>query len=210
MTDVKKFLFDTKSFDDVKPAIYTDEQVELARTQGFEKGKAEGLAEAGQRQEEQIATVLQKALTQVEKLVKNEDRREMEKCADAAKLTLRAMSKLLPAFADKYALPEIERVIAQSIETRRDEPRLAVTLPAAHLEALSARVDAIAAGKGFAGKVILLADDAMPATDCRVEWADGGAERLYTRLLAQIETEFTKAIDGMNAVATTTKGEKKS
>ena len=48
--------------------------------------------------------------------------------------------------------------------------------------------------RGFAGKLILIAEDNLGPSDCRVEWADGGAERLYERLFAQIEMEFAKAI----------------
>ncbi|MBU6475581.1 MAG: hypothetical protein KGQ70_06420, partial [Alphaproteobacteria bacterium] len=129
----------------------------------------------------------------------NEEHRETEKCADTVRLAMRVVGKLLPGFSQQYALPEIERVIMQAIEARRDEPRLAITVPSAHLETLKDRVDALTAGKAYAGKVILIADDALAATDCRVEWADGGAERLFERLFSQIENEFTKAVAGMDA-----------
>jgi hypothetical protein len=32
-----------------------------------------------------------------------------------------------------------------------------------------------------------------------VEWADGGAEKIFERLYTQIENEFAKSIAGMNA-----------
>ena len=44
-----------------------------------------------------------------------------------------------------------------------------------------------------------MSDDNLAATDVRVEWADGGAERLYERLFSQVEGEFAKAIAGMQA-----------
>jgi len=200
MTDAKKFLFDTNNFDNTKPEVivYSEEQVELLKTQTLAQGKADGVKETKQKQEELLGQLLQKMLAHAEKMAKNEDRREIEKCADAVKIAMQVVHKLLPGFAEKYSLPEIERVISQSIEARRDEPRIAVIVPTQHLEALKERVDALTAGKAYAGKVILIADDALPATDCRVEWADGGAERLYQRLLAQIDTEFTKALSGMD------------
>jgi len=77
---------------------------------------------------------------------------------------------------------------------RKDEQRIAVMLPPQHLETLKERIDRIALERGFAGKLILIADDGLGPSDCRVEWADGGAERLYERLFAQIEMEFAKAI----------------
>jgi flagellar assembly protein FliH len=200
MTDAKKFLFDTNNFDRTKPevVVYSEEQVQLMKNQTLAQGKAEGTKETKQKQEELIGQLLQKALAHIEKMAKNEDRREVEKCADAVKLTMQVIGKLLPSFSQQYALSEIENVIAQSLEARRDEPRIAVIVPTQHLEALTSRIDALTAGKSYAGKVILIADDALAATDCRVEWADGGAERLYERLFSQIESEFTKAIAGTN------------
>lgn len=200
MADAKKFMFDANNFDRTKPevVVYSEEQMQLMKNQTLAQGKAEGVKETKQQQEELIGQLLQKMLAHVEKLAKNEDRREVEKCIDAVKLTVQVVGKLLPGFAERYSVSEIERVIAQSIEARRDEPRIAVIVPAAHLETLKERVDALTAGKGYAGKIILIADDALAPTDCRVEWADGGAERLYERLFSQIESEFTKAIAGMN------------
>ena len=99
-------------------------------------------------------------------------------------------------------LPEIENVVVKAIEIRQDEPRIVVTVHSAHLEALKTRIDAIALEKGYAGKVILIADDNLPSTDCRVEWSDGGVERLYESLFAQIENEFTKSIACMDSSIT--------
>ena len=201
MTDAKKFLFDTNNFDRSKPevVVYSEEQLVLAKNQSLAAGKAEGVKETQKQQETKISELIQKTLALAEKMAKNEDRREIEKSVDAVKLTMQVISKLLPGFAQQYSVSEIENVIIQSIEARKDEPRIAVTVPTAHLEALKTRLDTMTSGKDFAGKVILIADDGLAATDCRVEWADGGAERLYERLYSQIENEFTKAIAGMNA-----------
>lgn len=201
MTETKKFLFDTKNFDETKPEVtlYTEEQLALAKSQSLAAGKADGIKETRAQQEELIAGLLQKVLAQAERLAKNEDRREVEKCIDAARLTMRIIHKLMPGLAGQHALGEIERVITQSIEARRDEPRLAIVVPTVHLEALRARVDALTLDKSYAGKLILISDDNMPPTDCRVEWADGGAERLYERLLSQVDNELAKAVSGMNA-----------
>ncbi|MCK5556373.1 MAG: hypothetical protein KAI76_09050 [Alphaproteobacteria bacterium] len=203
MTDMKKFLFDTNDFNNMKSKtdieIYTEEQMVQARTNSFELGRAEGLKDARLLQEERLAELLQKALGIVDKLVQDEDRREVEKCIGATKLAIKIAHKLVPRFAVQYALHEIESVVVQSVEARQDEPRIAVTVPSAHLDALKTRMDALVLEKGYAGKVIMIADDSLSPTDCRVEWADGGVERLYERLFTQIENEFTKSIACMEA-----------
>lgn len=203
MTDKRKFLFDTNDFNNLKShadaATYTEEQIVLAKEQSFALGRTEGLKDARQLQEERLAELVQKTLGLADKLAQAEERREVEKSIESVKLAIRIAHKLIPQFASRFALPEIERVIVEAIDARRDEPRLAVTVPTLHLDTLKTRMDALALEKGYAGKVILLADDNLAATDCRVEWADGGAERLYERLFSQIENEFAKAVTGMDA-----------
>lgn len=200
--NMKKFMFDTNDFDkqpDPEPAAvtYSEEQLLLAKTQSHAQGKTEGLAEAQGSQEQKIAQLLDKIMAMLEQLIAAEERREIENMMHATKLALRVTHKLLPNTAQKFSLEEIERVIVENLDVRKDEPRIAVMVPTQHLDSLKARVDDLALQRGFAGKLILIADDAMGASDCRVEWADGGAERMYERLFSQIENEFAKSFATM-------------
>lgn len=197
--EMKKFLFDTNDFDKPAPAekpaaSYSEEQLVLAKTQAYAQGKQDAAAEARAAQEVQTQKTLEQLLAHLERLIAAEDRREIENMAAATKLAMRVTHKLLPQMAERFSLPEIERVILASLEVRKDEQRIAVMLPVQHMEALKERIDSLALERGFAGKLILIADDNLGPSDCRVEWADGGAERMYERLFAQIEMEFAKAI----------------
>lgn len=207
--DKKKFLFDKHDFDkeraEVEKPAFTEEQLILAKMQAHSQGKTEGLKEARQAQEEQILKCLQQIGARCEALVAAEDRRDLEQMVSATRLAMRVAHKLLPQFAQRFSLHEIERVILQAIETRRDEPRIAIIVPGVHLEPLREKIDALALEKGYAGKIILIADDNLAGTDVRVEWADGGAERLYERLFSQVEAEFAKAIAGMQETIKDTK-----
>lgn len=205
----KKFLFDHNDFGAVKPKadepIYTEAQLLLAKEQSQLQGKADGVRETRQAQEEATLKCLEKIITLCEKLILAEDRRQIEQLMETVRLTARVTHKLLPQFAEKYSMDEIERVITQAIDARRDEPRIAITVPTMHLDTLKDQIDGMAVEKGYAGKLILIADDHMSPSDVRVEWADGGAERMYERLYAQIETEFAKAIAGMQETLKNTK-----
>lgn len=200
--NMKKFLFDTNDFDkqpEPEPVAvtYSEEQLLLAKNQSYAQGRAEGAAEAQAAQEKRLADLVENMIGMIEQLIAAEERREIENMMQATRLALRVTHKLLPQFAQKSALEEIERVIIENLDVRKDEPRIAVTVPTQHLDALKARADELALQRGFAGKLILIADDAMGPSDCRVEWADGGAERLYERLFAQIEGEFAKSFAAM-------------
>lgn len=197
--EMKKFLFDNNDFDKPapaeKPAIsYSEEQLILAKTQAHAQGKQEAAAEARAAQELQTQKLLDTLIAQMERLIAAEDRREIENMMAATKLALRVTHKLLPQMAERFSLAEIEGVILSSLDVRKDEPRIAVMIPVQHMDVLKDRIDRLALERGFAGKMILIADDNLGPSDCRVEWADGGAERMYDRLSAQIEMEFAQAI----------------
>lgn len=200
-TGSKKFLFDANDFNEdrstAEDPVYTEEQLLIAKEQAHAQGRSEGVAETRRAQEEATHKALQKTIALLEQLMLAEDRREIEQMMQTVRLAMRVTHKLLPQFAESHAMAEVERVILEAIDARRDEPRIAITVSAAQLDMLKEQIDTLAAQRGYAGKVIIIADDAMQASDVRVEWADGGAERLYARLYAQIETEFAKAIAGM-------------
>lgn len=206
---MKKFLFDTIDFDEVDAAAVTatfnetqltlarEESLKLGHARGYAQGHAEATRAAEEATEEKLRALLDGASLALGQLVANEERREMEKCIDAARMALHMAHKLMPQLTLHHGLPEIERVIASAVDARRDEPRIAVTVPTALLDPLKSRIDQMAQDRGFAGKLILIADDTLAASDCRVEWADGGSERLLGRLMMQIEGEFSRAIAGM-------------
>jgi flagellar assembly protein FliH len=200
---VKKFMFDMNDFDkkpepDHPPApVFSEDQLALAKSQAYAQGKTDGLAEARHAQEELLIKMVQGVSGKLDTMTRDCDRREIESMISAIKLSMRIAHKLLPQFAEKNGLAEIERVILSSIEGRKDEPRIAITVSPQHLEPLKSRVDVLAREKGYAGKIVLLADETLHDNDVRVEWADGGAERLFDHIYNEIEKEFVKTITTM-------------
>lgn len=208
--DGKKFLFDSNDFSDRKVPegerpVYSENQVTVVKDQSYMQGRQDGQLESGKSREEMMLKCLERLETHTLALVAAEERREIEKMKDAAHLSLRVLQKILPQFAKRMPLSEIEHAVLAAIDLRREEPRLAITVPTAHLDDLKGRIDKLAQEKGYAGKIILLSDDKLPLTDCRIEWADGGLEYLFERLVNNIETEFAKSIAAMQAALGDTK-----
>lgn len=209
--EIKKFLFDNNDFDTANapaappPPMFSEDQLGLAKNEAYAKGRQDGIRETRAAQEEQTQKSMMQIAAALEKLLAGEDRREIATMVQTVKLSMKVTHKLLPQFAQRFALEEIERVILDSIEARRDEPRIAITVSGRHLDTLRHHIESLALEKGYAGKIILIADDNLTAADVRVEWADGGAERLYERLYSQVESEFAKAIAGMQSTLKTGK-----
>ena len=68
-------------------------------------------------------------------------------------------------------------------------------LPDEVLDDLRARVDTIGQRLGFQGSVVLLADPDMGPADCRVDWADGGAERIARNVWDDIDAAVKRMFD---------------
>lgn len=205
----RKFLFDTHNFDDAsqqeeeqeEAPVFSEEDLTAAQQSGFDAGRQDGLREAQSRQEEAVAAALERVAAAAEALVKAEDRRETEKQAATVSLALTMARKLFPDLARKTALSEIEAAVISILDDRHDEPRIAVVVHDSLLEPLKARIDDISASRGFAGKVIVIADENVAPTDCRIEWADGGAERKFDALLTQMEEELQRVVRNLEAGA---------
>ena len=75
-----------------------------------------------------------------------------------------------------------------------DEPRMVIRVADADLDALSEQIDTIATRRGFAGKVVLLAEPSVASGDCRIEWADGGVERDSARLWHDIDLAVARLL----------------
>ena len=76
----------------------------------------------------------------------------------------------------------------------KQEPRLVAYVHSARLDALQERLAQLSASSGFEGRVVLIGDDEMGQSDCRVEWADGGVEREAGRIWRAIEEALTRYV----------------
>ncbi len=193
----QKFMFDTQDFGvdtsaEEKAPIFTEEQMLAARAEGHVQGRAEALKEARASQEEKTMHACEKMLAQAGKLLEAETRREILKQTQSLDMVLHVIEKVAPSLASAGALAEALKTITMGLEEHREEPRIVVTVHDSLFQAIKERVDKISADRNFTGKLIVMADPAIPPTDCRVEWADGGMERSFDRLLSAINEEIKK------------------
>ncbi len=194
MGAISKFMFE-QSFDGATqaPAVkprknYTpaeyDAAVAAAREEGHEAGRAEAVGEA-----EQVAAIALKAAgEQLKALMAAAQERQEALTQEMAKAVATMARKLLPAFARKHGVAEIEGLVAECLGRLHEEPRIVVRVNDEVLDPVRQRLDALAATLGFAGRFVLLAADDIVPGDARVEWADGGVERDTARGWQEIET----------------------
>jgi len=177
-------------------AKYNDDELAAARTQAYEEGHAAGLGAVLQSEERRIVELLSAIAGKADDLAAEFDNHVADHRTQAQNLGILVCRKILPALAERHGLAEIEGLITECLGKLPNEPRVVVRIGVTNLPKLQERIDRIAAGASeFFGKIVLLADDDLSSTDCRIVWADGGAERDVKKHLADIDEVIDRHLD---------------
>ncbi len=214
MSAPHKFLFD-RSFDlpdaprnaprkPPPPAEPTFSKAELdaAREAGVAAGCAAALAEAAKSTEVRVAGALSSLALGLKVILAARQRYAEDAQRDALETLRAVLAKAVPALCRKAPLAEIEAMAVECLREAFDEPRVVLRVADGLFEAMQPRVEAVIAASGFAGKIVLLADETLGPGDARIEWADGGAERDTRRLMRDIDEALARALASIPAPGT--------
>lgn len=199
MTDVtqpKKFLFDL-AFDSevVGPAgerekpkpTYSQEQIDAARQEAYESGFNAGqkaMMEDQQQYQNALLTKIDQGIGHISQAMVAEWQRQLAQLQEIALVIAR---KIMPTYVERHGLDEIEKIVSKIVAEMAHEPRLVIRVNESQFEDAKTRIEAIAANKAYAGKLVILGDADLGPSDCRVEWADGGVERDLKTLWQEID-----------------------
>jgi flagellar assembly protein FliH len=193
-----KFMFDTsfgepESAEPMAPRAtpernFSEEELAAA----CEQARAEGLAAGLEQSRGEVEGIVAAALGEVARRMASAQEAAQGLRKDATQMALVIARKLAGALMAREPMAEIEAFVSDCLADAVDEPRVVIRVNEALLAHMAARVDALSAGSGFAGQIVVLAEDSLSGTDCRVEWADGGAERDEAQLASQIEAAVAR------------------
>jgi flagellar assembly protein FliH len=182
---IRKFMFD-KSFEHAmdaaraperKPVTLKPEQMDALKKDFYDAGFAEGQKTSNDSHSKQIAEVLARIDQRLARLVETMQSMQQEQDIKTRQIALAIARKVMPDFAAKGGLQEIEAMLAAAITEMVHEPRLVVRVHESQFDSVNSKVQDITVQKAYAGKIVVLADAEIVVGDCRVEWADGGMER---------------------------------
>ena len=201
MSDATKFSFDT-SFDMADPAAgqipkqesappeptYSAAELAAARAEGFNEGRQAGIAESSASLESAATQALNDMAIQLSTLGPI-CQSGLERCRhDAIGIAHAITRRTVEMFAQETALQVIENVLGEMLTRVIDEPRVVIRVHNDLLDTLQQHMSSVTEKCGFPGSVILLAEPDLQIPDCRIEWADGGAEFSSDSVLTEIET----------------------
>ena len=190
----QRFLFET-SFDaealaaeeEAQEPTFSAEEVEAARQAGYAEGDAAGRQDAVNGIEKQLLNGLGRLVEQVNELAEDQARFQDLLTSRSVELALKAIGKMFPALAERDGLVEIEAVLADCLREARSEPKIVIRIAEDRKDPLQERVDALSAAAGHDGIIKVTGDDTLGPSDCRVEWAEGGAERVVQHMWQEFE-----------------------
>jgi flagellar assembly protein FliH len=177
-----------------EPPKYGEAEIAAAREAGRLDGMAQGRAAAEASLAAHVAAAIEKAGAALAEMIADRERIHAELAAESVRTAIAVLERAMPELARRHAMIEIEGLIRTCLAELYDEPRVVIRAADAVIDALQPDIDRVAAACGFSGKVALLGDPAMTATDCRVEWADGGAERSFEATWRAIEAAIERNV----------------
>jgi flagellar assembly protein FliH len=204
-TQPRKFLFDLNFDQPQKPIAvqfartppeptFDKAEFETACAKAAAEARAAALVEAAGATETRLADATGALAAGITSVLEREQAIRAETERHAAHLLRAIVAKAVPALARRDPLAEIESVVGDCLREVFDEPRIVLRVAEPLFEAMRQRLGGFAQQSGFAGKFVLLVDDTLGPEDCRLEWADGGAERNLNRIEREIDGILARAL----------------
>ena len=202
-TGVRKFTFDdffdferppepVKTEDQGPPAIFTEIDLAEAKAQGCEEGRAQALVDFEASDEHRRTLAIERLADGLAAFGQAETIREQDFRAGALNVALVALRKVLPELARRVGQQEIEALTTEVLGEQAEEPRLVFRVPDSSFDIMVERIGMLATQRGFAGKPVVIAEEGLGQADCRIEWADGGIERVADRTLADVAAAIVR------------------
>ena len=176
------------------PPVFTAEELDAARAEALAEGRRLGETEAA----DSIGSRTERLLSQISgrfgQLVAAQESSDRQLVEQAVQLALAFTRKLMPELSRREGIAEIEAVARECLQGMLSRPRIVIRVAEEMLEPLGARVRGLTEDLGYDGAVVLRGDAALPPGDCRVDWAEGGAERISARIWQDIEDAVVRLV----------------
>ncbi len=220
--DARRFLFDT-CFDPVAlpeataiaddaqtsepvveeppPPTFSEEEVMEARARGYADGEADGRSAAEAAAEAELVATLTRLGEQIALLIECQAESDAALKREAALFAVAMVRRLQPELARRHGLEEIEAVIRECLSGLLNEPRLIVRIPTSQADMLAPRIVEMAEEMGFEGRLDIRPDDNLSPGDGRLQWAEGGAERIAATVLTTVDAAMARLFDANDAPA---------
>ncbi len=167
------------------PAVkleFTKAQLEAAREEGYIAGHGAALEEAGTSREHYVADAINLIAQNLEKLDEQQKAANLGVERIAMRMVYGIVRRMLPSFAEQYAVDNIENFVRTVLPVALGEPKILVRAHPMIAGDLETRLKGVFARASFQGTYTVVTDYELQPGDCRLEWTGGGADRDEARI----------------------------
>jgi flagellar assembly protein FliH len=175
-----KFLFETDFARRETPTMTVVEHERRsadAEAVAYRNGFGAGQAQARAETEQQIANTLAIVGDTLERLSRGLYGIEARLEVEAVEVAVAVARKLAPALIERQPHAEIAALATDCFRNLASTPHIAVRVSESLLAAAKEKLEDVARGRGFEGRLVVTAEPDIAPGDCRIEWADGGIDR---------------------------------
>ncbi len=177
-----KFLFDVDFAGgaDRKSAISLAEhgqKLAAAEAAAQRRGYAQAQADATVEAERRVAGALERIAAGIAEAANALTAIETRLECEAVEVAVAVAKKLAPALIAREPFAEIAALAGDCFRQLVAAPHIVVRVHDALYATAQQKLDEIVRARGFAGRLVVLAEPEMAPGDCRIEWADGGVNR---------------------------------
>ena len=213
MATVRKFTFDldfdapepdpaelVEAEEEQEPEVvvptFSEEDLERARKEGYDKGHDAGRREATEATEQKLLETVEAAGQHLTTLCNAQLEANQEIAKEMITVAVAIAKKMFPDLNARNALGEVERVVQETLKAITDEPRVQIQVPPELREPFMERLSTLTNRAGFDGKVFVNPDPSLNAGDCRVEWSNGAAVRDTNEMWEMVDEIVERNIYG--------------
>jgi len=215
MSSIQKFMFDNAIFDpplepldnEVKPEDkepvepetppppgVTLEELARARAEAYEQGLEAGKQVHESQAQDAIAQALQHLAQVADYLVKRDDHERQQLERQVLDGTMTLTRRLFPHLAENGTIERLSAFARQTLNDHADEREILIAVPKGSAQPLKDDLKAVLESRGMTDRVKIVEDESLTPTDCRITWADGGANMVIDRIWQAIEQASAQAV----------------
>lgn len=182
----------------------TDTHIEMMKAAAYEQGMADARAELENKTEDDQSNLLKKLLDAANTLISNADQNALISQKTATDIAHKIAMTLAPAMIKREPAVEVKAVISECLQHLHREPHLAIRVSESTLEEVRPFVEQMSRECGIEERVLLLADPTLGASDCKVEWSEGGVSRSRKEIEEEIDLIINRYLDALSPAGPST------
>lgn len=168
------------------PISYTqeelDQEIKRSEERGYERGYQLASSEQEQRTEELLNNINTRLIALLAESAQNDEKREQQ----SLRFTMDVITKLFPTLEKEQAVSEINKFMTDNFPNFRREAYLSFSFNPEVISEVSSIIAKLANSNDFEGKISVHKDASLGASDCRIEWENGGVERNTHKMLEKV------------------------